>query len=166
MSVRLDWQVGPAGDDDGLLALRPPQVLPRSTPRRFALTPGFLALYCLALAAAGLIGFGIGRWSEARATLRAGIERSVGLETAAWHAADGGLMAETLDPAADAGWRSSAAAMFQRQAPDRSYAVLIRELTQPSADRLLAVMDVHSGGTLRREERTYQRRDGGWYRLH
>lgn len=166
MSVRLDWQVGPAGDEDGLLALRSPQVLPRRAPRRFALTPGFLALYFLALAGAGAAGYGIGRLSEARAALRAGIERSVGLETAAWHAADGALLAETLDPGADAGLRMALHESFQRRAPDPNFYIWLRELTQPTADRTLAVVEVRTAGALRREERTYQRRDGGWYRLH
>jgi hypothetical protein len=163
MSARLDWQIGPAGDDDGVVLLPTPRVVPQRAARRLVLTPRLLGFYLVALLAAGFVGFGLGRWSEGRSALRAGLERAIGLEVAAWRAADGGLMGATLDPLAPAGWRFAALQDFARRAPAPTYAVRLVSVRGDGGDHARATVEIRAGEGVELQDRTYRASGGGWY---
>jgi hypothetical protein len=163
MSARLDWRIGPGGEEP-LSAPRPEAVLPRRARRRIALTPGLLAAYLAALAAAGLLGFGLGRSAEARTALAAELERQLTLETLAWRQADEGLLLATLHPSVPAAWRDAQLAAFRAAAPLANYQVELVDfaLVGPREARVNVrgsrLTEGHS------VERRYRATGGRWYR--
>lgn len=163
MSARLEWRVGPDGSEDAGMAAQPETVLPRRSRRRLALTPRFVGLYLAALLCAGWVGFGIGRWSEARAVIGAELERQLGVESLAWQQADADLLRSTLDPEAPGQWRAALLATLAQESPSAYVArALSFEVQGPDQVRVTVQLSTASGP--RTEERLYRAVGRTWYR--
>lgn len=100
MPTRLDWRVGPTGDEPVQAEPRPTVLPQRRT--RWPLTLLLTAFYATALLAAATFGFQLGRWQEARVSNLGGIANQLALEDLAWAQADEDLYFSTLDPSAAA----------------------------------------------------------------
>jgi hypothetical protein len=102
MSSRIDWNIARPEEaplPDGVEASPGPR-RPRSRLR----SPRFWAGYALVLALASVIGFGLGRWTEARASILEGLTGQLALEALARQRDDLELFVATLDPDADPDW--------------------------------------------------------------
>jgi hypothetical protein len=162
VSLRLDWRVG-TGEGETVLAATPERVLPQRSRRALARRPGFLLLYVAALAVAGWLGFGIGRWAEAREAVVEEVNRQVFLETLANRRGDMALLAKTLDPAAPAVWRHEMLVpVSYGGVPD--FAVTINGIQLVAPDQLVVNVTILSDLGSRTEVRAYRAVGPTWYR--
>ena len=162
MSPRLEWHVGQGADEDVLVAVAPEAVVPRRG-RRSVLTPQFLTLYLAALLCAGWVGFGLGRWSEARTALSVELDRQVAVESAAWRAADADLLASTLAPTAPAVWREAQLLALQRNAP-LDYQAEVESFEILGSDQAHVIVRVTTPTGQHDEVRLYRAVERTWYR--
>lgn len=108
MRSRVDWQIQAADLPAELLAAPTrPARLTRRLPG-----PRFWGVYLAVLSLAAVLGFGLGRVTEARAGLDDGIQATLSLELVARRGGDVELFEATLDPSADPAWRASQVAGF------------------------------------------------------
>jgi len=168
---RLDWQVGPPGQrpeafdpaaliDPGAPAAPAPN---SAEPRRRARVPIIVALYLMVLAAAAVIGFGLGRWSELYSLARGRVENQLAIERLAWRDADVGLFASTLDPGAPEAWRRRLARDFATLAP-LPFAARIDAIAFQTASLVRVEVAVEFPLGDDDEVRYYRWVNGNWYR--
>jgi hypothetical protein len=163
MAPQLHWRVGP-GDDAVVAVPEPERVVPDHPQRRAVLTLPLLVLYLTALACAGGIGFGIGRYTQARAAIADEVSRQLGVETVAWREADAGLLEATLDPAVPSAWRAAWVQELRQAAPRPDYTATLQSIRLVRPDLARVVVLVTKDGAARREDRMYEARGAEWYR--
>jgi hypothetical protein len=157
--MRVRWNLEPA--DPGVHGADPaPTVVPHRRRRvtAFLLSP----LYVAALLAAAWVGFGLGRWSEARTINLGSIRNQLAVEAVAWREGDAGLYASTLDPEAPSRWREQQVATFRARAP-RSLLIEARSIDLVAPGAAQVVVAITSGTSRLDEERTYRLHGQTWY---
>ena len=152
MRSRVDWKIQ-AGDLPAELFAPPARPAPRS--RRLP-GPRFWVGYLTILSLAAVLGFGLGRVTEARAGLDDGIQSTLSLERVARQRGDTELFEATLDPAADAAWRATQLAGFVPDPDAEPPSAMFVERLAPDLARVELRLPA--------ELRFYRQVGGRWYR--
>ena len=163
MGPRLHWRVGP-GDVEAVAAPGPERIVPARPQRRVALTAPMVALYLAALACAGGVGFGLGRWSQARSAIAAEVNRQLALETVAYREADPGLLEPTLDPQANESWRAAQLRALALAGPVPGYVVTLESVTPLGPALARVTVRSGPGPDAPRETRLYRASGSTWFR--
>jgi hypothetical protein len=158
----VDWRLGPHGEHPASTTTLDTDGPPHR--RRLVASALLLTLYGLALVAAALAGFAIGRWSTGRRSYEAAIQNQLAVESFAWRTGDESLLLTGVDPNADRAYVSELVAQFRRLAPaDVSIAASgFRALASDrvAVDVMLGLPGQPEASTMRQ----YVRIDGRWYR--
>ncbi len=166
MPTRLDWRLGSGGKASDLSAATDPELEAHADvfsgragtdddgsgrgsrsgrdagSRLFTRLLGGLVL----LAAAGAIGFYVGRWSEARGFVVHGVEGTIALEELAWREGDREIYESTLDPYSSIEWKSAQVFDFITNAPRPWTASVIDLLPVEKGRRIQATVNVSTPG--------------------
>lgn len=161
MPVRLDWRLG-AGDSQ---TDAPPPAFDPEPPVEVVIPDGNggggqsshrgsgvsgtvakLLVTLLLLIVAGVGGFFIGQWSEARTFVVHGVENQLALEQLAWREGDRELYQSTLDDWSTVEWRSAQVFEFVTHAPRHWDARLVDLLPIEEGRRLQATVEISTPG--------------------
>jgi hypothetical protein len=126
---------------------------------------GGMLLALLLLILAGIGGFYLGQWSEARRFVIHGVESQLALEQLAWREGDRELYETTLDAWSTVEWRSAQVFEFVTHAPVRWEGRMVDLLPIEEGRRLQVTVEISKpGSTGEISIRFYELRGERWLR--